>query len=223
MSINNSLGENNENERFGYFAVKVIKENQLRKKYTSILEEKYPEPRVISPVFSIMRIVFVAAAVMSMIIASLFLFKSHSNGESIVKEYIAKTNTLGNQILTRKDIEASEDLHIKANTAFANDSFDLAIEYYEEYLKAIEKTSELDLFYLGVSYLKQNMPNPQLAILNLELAAKNNELLAESNWYLALAYLLMRDKNRGIVLLNEIMKTKSYKYKEAEMLIKDLN
>ncbi|MFK7906941.1 MAG: tol-pal system YbgF family protein [Chitinophagales bacterium] len=90
-----------------------------------------------------------------------------------------------------------------------------------------EQHSSLDSeqkFYLGLAHLYQEKGQTQKAIQYFATAKKENPMLYEenSNWYIALAYLKVDDKEAAKEYLQQIVSTKSWKHQEAQELLEEL-
>lgn len=79
-------------------------------------------------------------------------------------------------------------------------------------------------FYLGMAYLYQENGQTQKAVQYLTTAKKENPRLYEenSNWYIALAHLKANQKEVAKEYLQKIVSTKSWKHREAQLLLKEL-
>jgi len=104
----------------------------------------------------------------------------------------------------------------------------LAFMAYEkgEYKKAIELFTKLYanskesyyLFYNANALLKIEKPEEAVPLLLAHLKTKDT-LTEKTNWYLALAYLKLKDKDKAKAVLKEVIAKGSYKTKEANELL----
>jgi len=90
-----------------------------------------------------------------------------------------------------------------------------------------EQTSGLDAeqkFYLGLAYLYQNENHISKAVAYLEAAKQENPIFYEStsHWYIALAHLKNQENEVAKKYLKEIVANKSWKHKDAQELLKEL-
>ncbi len=74
------------------------------------------------------------------------------------------------------------------------------------------------LFYKANALLKLERANEAVPLLLEHLKTKDT-LTEKTNWYLALAYLKIKDKQKAKELLKKVIANKSYKNKEAEKLL----
>jgi tetratricopeptide (TPR) repeat protein len=136
--------------------------------------------------------------------------------------YAKTTNTIGNQDVMRKDLSIVEESKIKANIAFSAQNYQTSIQEYSK-LVMLRKADYTDHFYLGVSYLKSEFPDTKKAMEHLLIAQNNTHFNQEIDWYLALCYTLNKEYKQAEVFLNKIIQNKSFKNKEASILLNTMN
>jgi len=76
------------------------------------------------------------------------------------------------------------------------------------------------LFYKANALLKLERANEAVPLLEQHLKTKDT-LTEKTNWYLALAYLKLEDKQQARKLLNKVIADGLYKNKEAKKLLKE--
>lgn len=125
-----------------------------------------------------------------------------------------------------KDLNTSPNWE-SAIAAYDEGQFSVAVAAIERSIEKNEKAGELDVkhFYLGLSYLYEDVPNYDKAISHL---AKSKELNSSSlfapkpNWYMALAYLKQGKIKEAKALLQLVINANNWKQKEATALLNKL-
>ncbi|MEM9001189.1 MAG: tetratricopeptide repeat protein [Bacteroidota bacterium] len=120
--------------------------------------------------------------------------------------------------ITRSD--SDDTLERKAFVAYETKDYERAITLFEDL--TIEKNTSYHKFYLSQSYLGANRTEEAVSILE-ELLSESQELKAESLWYLGLAYIRIKDKERAKGYLQQLCELGTYKKKEAQLLVKLLD
>ena len=117
---------------------------------------------------------------------------------------------------------AKIDSHWKnAINAYQDGRFSIAVAAIE---KSMEKTPEnLDEkhFYLGLSYMYEEVPDYQKAVTHLLKSKTMNaqRFAPQANWFLSLAYLKQGKTTKAKVLLQHIVDTNGWKKAEAKTLL----
>lgn len=146
--------------------------------------------------------------------------------------------------LTTPQKNSTEDLFVSYFEPYRNvvqpmqrgneqqDDKTLAFLAYEkgEYTTAISLFSSLYsttkepyyLFYKANALLKLDKANEAVPLL-LEHLKTTDTLTEKTNWYLALAYLKLDDKQNAIITLEKVMAEGKYKTSEARKLLKEVN
>lgn len=108
-----------------------------------------------------------------------------------------------------------------AIAAYDEGQFSVAVAAIERSIEKNENSAKLDMkhFYLGLSYLYEDVPNYDKAIKHL---AKSKELNSNSffapkpNWFMALAYLKQGKIKEAKALLELVINKNSANYKKVE-------
>lgn len=152
-------------------------------------------------------------------VALLFLIynlypKSYSN-QDLYTAYIQKENLPS--LITRS--ENSSEL-IKGQEYFNNKDYDSALEIFKKYIDKEKENANLYL-YAGISYLELNQYANAEKIFNTLI---NSNLIdaSKGKWYLALTYIKSNKNSKGQTLLKQIVEDKSYNYKLAKELLKQI-
>lgn len=114
-------------------------------------------------------------------------------------------------------INESKSLVNDAYNNMLDGNFDKAISIY------VAADNELGLddfgnFHLALCFLKMDQAENSIPILT-NLIQKGQYYKAESNWLLSLAYLKTNQKLEAKKVLSKIIESKSYKYKQAKILL----
>jgi hypothetical protein len=209
----------NKEDRFGRLAVEYLIEKRLREKYAAKLSDQHKVVR--TPVkTSYIRYVIKIAAVFLGTLVSVFVIHFYLNNsiQIIVKNHIQNTNILGNQSIMRKDVSYENSTRIKANAAFVLKEYEDALFYYTS-LAERSLALPIDYFYLGVCHLRSKKINPSAAITSLNIAKQEEGIIEETEWFLALAFLINKDEKNAEKILENIILRDNYKSKEAIELL----
>jgi len=132
------------------------------------------------------------------------------------------------------------DLLIRALTSYRNDQYEQAAVLFEEF---IEKHTNKEFhyfahYYAGVSYLllsekrilrlvyafdEDQVRNGILHLQEVEKLTTNTRYLEEEHWYLAKAYLMLRDRQFALDELNKVLQYHGTRSREAKSLWKKLS
>jgi tetratricopeptide (TPR) repeat protein len=143
------------------------------------------------------------------------MFSSPEAGE-LADEQLMEIYVEPESFMNDRDVDSNWK---NAIAAYEEGQFSIAVAAIE---RSIEKNSEkLDQknFYLGLSYLYEDVPNYDKAISHL---AKSKELNSSSlfapkaNWFMALAYLKQGNIKEAKALLQLVIDENSYNWKKAE-------
>lgn len=91
----------------------------------------------------------------------------------------------------------------EARNAYESEDYNKAIPLFEEYLKVNKKDNEIK-FYLGKSYLLIEQISKAIEVLT-GCNAKKTELIVKRNLNLAAAYILNKQKDKAIPLIEEAL------------------
>lgn len=201
---------------------------QQKKRWQGLLQEQGAQRatpvRQLTPRRSISWIRSIAAVFVLGLGLSLawMLFASPDMGEladdQLVNIYNSPTVTMA---------EGKENFDTNWNNAinaFQDGNFSIAVAAIE---KSIEKNPEKlgeKNFYLGLSYLYEDVPNFEKAIINLEKSKSISTVRygSQASWFMSLAYLKLGKKEDAKVLLQEVVKADNWKKAEATALLNQL-
>lgn len=124
----------------------------------------------------------------------------------------------------RKGQTDIDELKVKAITAYNTKNYEEAVLYYEQ-VSAQGQMSETDYLFLGLSYLYGKNQDVNQAVANLESAQKavTNKYEEETNLYLSLALIKQGAQDKAHKILQKIVETKAWKYKDAEKILRQSN
>jgi hypothetical protein len=223
QTLNDKL---NKEDKMNQAMITYMVEKDLKAKYSAILKDDYgvkrkEEAKVKSMLLPrLMKI----AAVFATAICCIVLIKNAipESPESIAQNLVKSTIVLSNQQTMRKDLTMISKARIAANEAFLKGDYTAAISTLKSVANA-DSANVSDHFYLGISYLKMDKPDPSKAVKHLQFVSTNTPYEEEVRWFIALAHVLNKDTKAAKTVLNEIVNKKSYKHAEAEKLLKKLN
>jgi len=143
--------------------------------------------------------------------------KTSTNSSQIIAQYMDEPSRY--PTVTKDDtIDPSNPWSIAKQQFIAND--------YKQFLKTIETIdlSDEQRYYKSLALAYQENPSYQAAIQILSVISDNEDssFTEEANWFLALFYLKNGQVEEGKTILNQIIKSKAWKQKEAATLLKSL-
>lgn len=116
----------------------------------------------------------------------------------------------------RGDNGNQEDEKTQAFLAYEKGEYETAITLFTKLYKSTKEPYYL--FYKANALLKLERAQEAVPLLLEHLKTKDT-LTEKTNWYLALAYLKIKDKPKAKKLLKKVIANKSYKNKEAKKII----
>jgi tetratricopeptide (TPR) repeat protein len=115
--------------------------------------------------------------------------------------------------------ETREEIWAKATEAFANKQYDSAAAN----IARINPKTIQQSFYLGLSLMFSSKPNYAEAIPYLQLTQQaNKDYVRESQWFLALCYLKIGEKEKAKSILTQFVTKGIWKVEEAKTLLAKL-
>ena len=161
----------------------------------------------------------VAASVVLLIAAGWVSYNTlfNTNYDNLyATNYRAYPNTV--YAITRGD--SVETLERKAFSAYDSGDYVYAINYFKD----LTENNDLDYvdFYLAQAYLKSDSVQKSIVLFK-KVIEKNGSFVAESNWYLALAYLKLNDKISATKHLEMTVAKYDYMKEEAKKLLEILD
>lgn len=148
------------------------------------------------------------------------IFSSPDNNtlanEELVEVYKAPT-----RFLDEKVVDANWN---NAITAYQDGQFSVAVAAIESSIKKNPEKLDEKNFYLGLSYLYEDVPNLDKVISHLETTKEMNAARygTQANWFMSLAYLKKGDTETAKVLLQEVVDADNWKKTEAVALLNNL-
>ncbi len=201
--------------------IERLMHKDLKSKYVKILEEKYQVRRKSrSGRLRYLVPVSVAASFILLFIAIQIFNHTPSNRE-LAMNYILETQIMGNPSVMRKDDHMVEKLQMDANTAFINKRYDEASALFQK-LETTGKADDTDLFYFGVSLLKNKKPDAIKALILFAKIKDSTQFSKEIKWFTALALLYQNKAEEAKPLLQSIISENGYMAEEAVKLIESV-
>jgi hypothetical protein len=211
---------NLQEENFDKDAVRFLIENDLKSKYAKLLEKEHKIERKPKVRFLSFPNLLKYAAVFFLLMGS-FVIGNHilrPDASQMAMAFAKETKILGNQDIMRKDVVLIDQIKLEANAAFVNEKYDEAILAFEK-LKSLNMATDVDIFYLSVSYLKSVSPSPNKALEGFKQIESNQSLQHEILWFQALAYIMSGNDVIAKKQLSEIIINEKYKSSEARKLL----
>ncbi len=165
----------------------------------------------------------IAAALLVLIAASFWIFSNGSNPESsdLFAEHF---EVYRNPIFTRSGEPNQENNWQKAIEAYAKGNYENAISSFEASINEEGTIVYLAQYYLGISYLSQAKPKPEMAITAFnKVLTSDNDYHQQALWYKAMAYLLMNDKIMATNMLKELISEGDFKSNEAKEILEAMS
>jgi len=105
--------------------------------------------------------------------------------------------------------------------AYRNGEFEIA----KDQLQKIETPTDEQKLYYGLSHMYAKTPEYTKALSILEMINENGDSIAqdEALWYSSLLHLVLNDKEKAKLGLKKIVNNQSWRFKDAEKLLKDNN
>lgn len=122
-----------------------------------------------------------------------------------------------------KTVDATVDLRIKANTAYANKNFIAATKAYETILDS-NRREDIDYLFAGLSYLYSEQPQEAVNKLTLAQAkiSEGQNFWEETNWFLSLAYLKNEEIEKARNQLKMIVEMDGFYSDKAQEILSTL-
>lgn len=163
------------------------------------------------------RVISLAAALLVLISVPLFLiYQNNSNKDRLVEKYFEPYDN----VLTFRGDE--DDILVQQSMqAYDRGNWNECIERSEKALRQHpESTAEL-MFYIGVAALAEGRGKKAVYYLSNSETTKS-KLAFAAEWYLALAYLKIRKKDKAVVKLRQIKSSGSSYASVATELLREL-
>ncbi len=189
--------------------------DKVRNEQTTIVTKKKSILRM--PIF---RVIAVAAAIVGILFFSVnFLFEKRKHSEKIYASYF-KVLTHPDGVVRSDEASNDNNYTSQAIQYYEQENYKKAIEYYN---KALEQNpnNEKNILFLGVSYLANFQPEKAIEVLK-DATTTDNNYLDDRNWYLAMAYLKIKDLDNARVYFKKLSNTKSYYTENAKEIIESL-
>ncbi|WP_298420431.1 hypothetical protein [uncultured Kordia sp.] len=193
-----------------------------RKKWAQRLKEDYnidKESIQKKPVFRLSKLAIAAMiACVFGIVTYGIITTTMSSYDSFVKNSIENLITIDNHaVVTRGDSVVDAQV-LQAIEAYKTQQYDKSIERWKTIITS-GKIQGFASYNIALCYLQKTPSSPEKAINYLIEARQTKTIQEEANWALALAYLDVNQKEKAKEVLQQIIASKSYKYKKAEALI----
>lgn len=159
---------------------------------------------------------YVAAAVLALLIAVYQIVLPKDNPQNLIENYIENTDLPSISVRGGHQNELT-----KAQNLFENKKYKEALLIFEKELQNPKNTIATIYLYVGVSQLKLNRLDEAEITFNTLI---NSKLLDSSKgyWYKALLYVKKNEIKESKDLLNKIIISKWYNYKQAKKLLEEL-
>lgn len=158
----------------------------------------------------------IAASIAILLAISFFFSRSTSNQDVFASYYSTPANIV--HPIVRNDDEGT--LKTKAFIAYTNKNYSEAHVLFSN-LYEQHQNSEI-LFYDAISLLE--IDSTTTAIAKLKLHENFNDAVSDkTQWYLALAYLKNNDSENSQTIFKAIVHRKTYNYKKAKKILKELD
>jgi tetratricopeptide (TPR) repeat protein len=119
-----------------------------------------------------------------------------------------------------EQLNVEADFSTKATQYYERENYKKAIEYYK---KALEQhpNNEKNILFLGVSYLANFEPENAIDVFT-SATTSENQYLNDRNWYLAMAYLKIKDVDLAKGILVQLAKSESFYSQSSKEILEEL-
>lgn len=231
MNLKDYLNDDMDDDKAEQFTTDIIFQKfdqDKRKEWAEWLKNQHNLEREIgtkpeAKLFNL-RWVFAIAASITLLAAFFFLLKAPSvpAHQQLAQTYIETLPIIADPSVFRKDDSEVDAIRLAANEAYVKQEFEQAIRLWNELIdKQMEKPQ--DLYYLGLSNLRNKEPNTDRAIeLFTEAQLQLPNLRQEINWVLSLTYVQSGQEDLAKPILRSIISSKEYKASSARELLQAL-
>ncbi len=164
----------------------------------------------------------IAASILLLIAVAAFLFidtKKAPDPEKLFAQYF----TPYPDVITTKNsnINSREKFLLSGLTYYSSGNMDSALLYFQAVDK-VHPDYSYAKFYEGISLLSLNM-NIERSIQSFEIASVNEQLEDQCSWYLALAFIKLKDPPKAEDYLSKLCGSESSYKEKATKLLKQLD
>lgn len=143
-----------------------------------------------------------------------------ASGEDLFVSYY-KTYENFEYTVIRNDADVSSSLQAKAYQAYDDGDFEVAKDYFTDYLAG--KPDDVPArFFRGICFIEIGQLQAAMADLSSVLNSGDSFYKRPANWYLALVYLKLQNEDHARQLLQELAETSGDYQQQATALLKEL-
>lgn len=164
------------------------------------------------------KIIAIAASIL--IIGGLGWYMSFLMSTDLEQLYAEHYEVYPNTVYSISRSDTIQTLQGKAFFAYESENYKEAILLFKE-LKETNEVTNID-FYLGQSYLKEGQIENATQTFKIVLN-RDQDFKEESEWYLVLSYLKLKNTSNAILQLQKIIANNTYKKEEASLLLQKLD
>jgi tetratricopeptide (TPR) repeat protein len=187
----------------------------LKNKLNTFEEGLSKKPKVISLIQRFARI----AAVIIVLFGIRYLFNLN-NSPSNSEIYTTNFEVYKGPITVRSS-DNVETNWSKATDFYNNKSYDKALSLFQQSENNIP--IYLKSFYLGICEMTKENPNYTTAISHFDIVFKSdNDYQQQANWYKALCYLKLDEKEKARIIFEVISKNENFNFLKAEKILDTL-
>jgi len=150
-----------------------------------------------------------------------WLMFSSPDTNALANEQLVDIYKAPDKFLDEKVVDVNWENAIKA---YQNGQFSVAVAAIESSIKRNPEKLDEKNFYLGLSYLYEDVPDLDKVISHLETSKELNagRYGTVANWFISLAYLKKGDTETAKTLLQEVVDADNWKKAEAAVLLNNL-
>lgn len=164
----------------------------------------------------------IAASLLILIIPIYFLFQTTSNPEQLFAQSFQAIPSAIPQSGIDRGEHASQEAQHKALALYEQEKYSEAIPVFESYLENQEANTPVR-FYYGISLLAEQKAHQSIEQFERVFQESTNHAYQRSaQWYQALAYLLLNQKQNARAILEELTQKDGDFHEEAQELIEQL-
>lgn len=179
--------------------------------------EPKPSSFIRMPIF---RVIATAASIVGILFFSThYLFEKRKSAEKIYALHF-KVLTHPDGVVRGEDTVAENNFTRKAIAYYEQENYKKAIEFYQKAL-AQQPKNEKNILFLAISYLANFQPEEAIEVLD-NADTDEQKHLNDRHWYLAMAYLKIKDIDNAKNYLKMLSISNSYYTENATAILKQL-
>jgi tetratricopeptide (TPR) repeat protein len=196
-------------------------ENDLDTRIDDAVNDKSHEIKTVArmPIF---KIIAVAAGIIGILFLTLiYIHNQRMSTGDLYKQYFKVLTHPDKAVKSEQDTITEKDNTLKAVSYYEQENYKEAIYHYKEAI-AKDPDNDKNQLFLGISYLADNEPNEAIKVL-FTYDFPKSKYIQDRDWYLALAYLKIKDVPNAKILFEKLSNEDSYYQNLSKDMLQSLN